>query len=93
MKKHFENIMGKKGENVVNQQFLLFRAEISVFDGVSHFICSTLRHKLMTLDVPEEKRILKTLWEKGENAVNQHFLLFPHCFSPYEDKCNVSSNT
>ena len=22
--------------------------------------------------------------ENGENAVNQHFLLFPHCFLPYQ---------
>ena len=23
---------------------------------------------------------MKTLWEKGENAGNRHFLLFPQCF-------------
>ena len=30
---------------------------------------------------PLERSLLKTLREKGENAVNQHFLLFPTMFS------------
>ena len=26
--------------------------------------------------------LLKTMWEKGEIARNEQFLLFPHCFLP-----------
>ena len=30
---------------------------------------------------PRRRSLLKTLWgEKGEDASNQHFLLFPQCF-------------
>ena len=32
---------------------------------------------------PSERSLLKILWE---NAVNQHFLLFPQCFPPYQKK-------
>ena len=32
---------------------------------------------------------LKTLSEKGENAGNQHFLLFPQCFLPFPNQISV----
>ena len=38
------------------------------------------------LTMPEKRSLLKTLWEKGENAGNQHFLLFPQCFLPITKK-------
>ena len=30
------------------------------------------------------KRALENIVGKGENAANQHFLLFPQCFLPYQ---------
>ena len=43
---------------------------------------------------------MKTLWEKGENAGNRHFLLFPQCFpksssqglSPYPAEVWIKPN-
>ena len=34
----------------------------------------------------EKEGLLKTIVGKGENAGNQHFLLFPHVFSPSQNK-------
>ena len=39
---------------------------------------------------PEVKSLLKPLWDKGENAGDQHFLLFPQCFLLYLNRRNCS---
>ena len=33
-----------------------------------------------------EKKYFENIMDKEENAGNQHFLLFPQCFPPYERK-------
>ena len=33
--------------------------------------------------LPWKRSLMKTLWEKGENAGNQHFLLFSQCLIPF----------
>ena len=38
---------------------------------------------MMTYDTLKEKRLFKNKKGKGENAGNQHFLLFPQCFLIY----------
>ena len=35
---------------------------------------------------PRERSLFKTFVEKGENADNQHFLLFPQCLLLYQEK-------
>ena len=40
----------------------------------------TLYRKTPVSDDHEEEAFWKTLWEKGENAGYQHFLLFLQCF-------------
>ena len=37
-----------------------------------------IKKKKKKINLPWEGQ--KTLWEKGENVGNQHFLLFPQCF-------------
>ena len=48
---------------------------------------SLFHHWLFTtqsqLSPPWKRRLLKTLWETGENVGDQHFLLFPQCFLPF----------
>ena len=47
----------------------------------------TLYHTIPTFNDPEEKKKpSKKIVEKGENAGNKHFLLFPQCFQPYPSK-------
>ena len=47
-----------------------------------------LNHTIMTFDTPEERAFWKN-WEKGENAGNHHFLLFPDVLYPKKVKINV----
>ena len=42
----------------------------------------TLYHTIQTFNDPKEKTF-KNIEGKGENAGNQHFLLFPQCFLPF----------
>ena len=37
-------------------------------------------HTIPTFNDPLQEGLLKTSWEKWENAGNQHFLIFPQCF-------------
>ena len=37
-----------------------------------------------------EKRAFENIVGKGENAGNQHFLLFPHCFLPILSILNLA---
>ena len=39
-------------------------------------------HTIPTFNDPEKKRAIENIVGKGENAGNQHFLLFPQCFLP-----------
>ena len=39
----------------------------------------TLCHTILTFNTSGKENCCKQLWEKGENAGNQHFLLFPQC--------------
>ena len=48
-----------------------------------HFI---LCHTVTTFNNPVKEAFLKTLWGKGENAGNQHFLHFPQCFQLFPNK-------
>ena len=45
---------------------------------------------MATFDTPkeEEKITCENILGKGENAGNQHFLLFPQCFLSYERNVN-----
>ena len=78
----------------------LCHKEANGLDSIlSSMICSlikiiiiTLYHTMMTFGAPE-KKLLKTLWRKGVNAGNHHFLLFPQCFLPYERQNSVLSVT
>ena len=80
----FENIVGKE-EIACNEQFLLFlqcfQPNQIIVSGFVHIFGIIF---LFAAEL-EEPKILsqignKTLWEKGENSGNQHFLLFPQCF-------------
>ena len=42
----------------------------------------TLYHTIPTFNDPKEETLENTVG-KGENAGNQHFLLFPQCFPTY----------
>ena len=42
-----------------------------------------LYHTIPTFNHPQQRRLLKTLCEKRENAGNQHLLLFPQSFPPF----------
>ena len=50
--------------------------------GKGFYFPVALYHTMMTLDSPEEKAFINM--GKGENAGNQHFLLFQLCFLSYE---------
>ena len=52
---------------------------ISIFFAYLIQIPSTLYHTIPTFNNPQRKA-LENIVEKGENAGNQHFLLFPQCF-------------
>ena len=43
----------------------------------------THNHTMMNVYAPKVKR-LENIVGKRENAVNQHFLLFPLCFVPHQ---------
>ena len=43
----------------------------------------TVYHTISTFNSAKEEDLENTLG-KGENACNQHFLLFPHCFLLYQ---------
>ena len=45
------------------------------------FLCSTLYLTIQSFNNPADVGHLKTLWEMGENAGNQHFLPFLTMFS------------
>ena len=47
---------------------------------------------ILILERGRPNRLLKTLWKKGENAGNQHFLLFPQCFLYYEGQLSSMGN-
>ena len=47
-------------------------------------ISLTLYHTIPTLTILRKKALENTVG-KGENAGNQHFLLFPQCFLPYQE--------
>ena len=49
------------------------------------FTILTLYHTILTFNDPEEEDF-ENIVEKGENAGNQHFLLFPQCFLPFLPK-------
>ena len=44
----------------------------------------TLYHKMTTFDATEKKMPFENVVGEGENAGNQHFLLFPRCFLPFQ---------
>ena len=57
----------------------------------SFFFCHgvlTLYHTILTFNDPE-KMPFENIWGKGENAGNQHFLLFPQCFLPIQKRIFV----
>ena len=50
---------------------------------LAYILPLTLYHTSTTFNDLASLRLLKTLFGKGENAGNQHFLLFPQCFLSY----------
>ena len=94
-----ENILGK-GENVGNQHLLLFpncflpfQKKFQFFGNIYFVVCkcfefTTQSRLLATLKNQPFKNILG----KGENAGNQHFLLLPNCFLPFQKKFQFYSN-
>ena len=48
-----------------------------------------LYHTIPTFNNPEKRNLLKTWWEKRENAGNQYFLLFPPYFLPIAKRISV----
>ena len=50
------------------------------YDIASQVIQPTLDLTITTLG----KKPFENIVREGENAVNQHFLHFPHCFQPYQ---------
>ena len=56
----------------------------SVYRNVILILINSLAHKGLTFNAPVGHCLLETLWKKGENADNQHFLLFPQCFLPFQ---------
>ena len=51
----------------------------------------TLYHIIKTFNAPDEKSLLKTLWEKEKMLVTSIFSFF-HIFNPMKDEFCVSSN-
>ena len=55
----------------------------------------TLYHTIPIFNDPEKKkkkkRGVENIVGKGENAGNQHFLLFPQCFLTIPESCCVSN--
>ena len=51
------------------------------FQNLAQLFSLTLLHTIPTFNDPFENIV-----EKGENAGNQHFLLFPQCFLPFQIK-------
>ena len=50
-------------------------------------VCCLVKYKLFIHNPdfkrPYKSQVLKTLWGKGENTGNKHFLLFPPMFSTH----------
>ena len=49
----------------------------------------TLYHTIPTLNNPKNRGFFLTIVGKGENASDQHFLLFPPCFLPISTRISV----
>ena len=68
-----------------NYKLTITEVMISVFDRVENMVVKgdnevkSLRHRLLT---SLKKNAFGNIIGKGENAGNQHFLLFPLCFLP-----------
>ena len=50
--------------------------------GISNYNCTAQSRLLTSLG----KKALENIVGKGENASNQHFLLFPQCFLPFPEQ-------
>ena len=46
----------------------------------------SLYHTIMTFNDPEKEAFFENIVGKGENAGNQHFLLFPQCFLVFPEQ-------
>ena len=66
----------------------------NVFKGFLSHSCLTLYHTILTSNDHEKKKkkTLENIVGKGENAGNQHFLLFPQCFLPFLKQSSVSES-
>ena len=49
----------------------------------------TLCLTITTFNKPHKKEPFEDFVEKGENAGNQHFLLFPQCFLPFPNQISI----
>ena len=50
----------------------------------------TLYHKMPNFnDSEKKKKTYQNIMGKGENAGNQHFLLFPPCFLPFSKEISI----
>ena len=86
--KAFENILGK-GENAGNQHFFLFpQCFLPICNTKKKYLVkpfTTLSRLSMTL----KEEAFENIFGKGENVGNQHFLLFPKCFVPFQKQVSI----
>ena len=78
-KKSFQNMMRKR-EKTAKQHIPSFPTTFSTLvKNISHL------KSLVTFNwTPPRKKPNKNIVGKGENAGNQHFLLFQQCFPPFD---------
>ena len=67
----------------------MLNSRIPVLSLIMHI--STLYHTIPTFNDPKEEAFRKYS-RKGENAGNQHFLLFPQCFLPFPKQSSISDS-
>ena len=65
-------------ENTINQVCLISTSVSALINAQI-----TLYYTIPTFNDPD-KEAFKNIVGKGENAGNQHFLLFPQCFQAYQ---------
>ena len=65
----------------------LWKKEKMLVTSIFSFSLNVLT--IPTFNDPVKEAFKKNIVEKGENAGNQHFLLFPQCFLPIPERISV----
>ena len=85
-------MVGKR-YNTGNQNFLLSLQHFLPFRKETPFLSNIYLSPASAFNPdssdPKKEGLLKTMWKKGENAGNQHLLLFPQCFLPFHIKMKL----